>query len=366
MHIRDAISILNRIAPPALQESYDNAGLITGNPNAELTGILVTLDSTEAIIDEAIAKECNMVVAHHPIVFSGLKSITGKNYIERVIIKAIKNDIAIFAIHTNLDNVAHGVNKMICDRLELSKVKTLAPKKGLLKKIITFVPLVNKAEVLDALGRAGAGNIGNYEKCSFQVDGKGTFEPNEQASPYIGESGKFEEVDEVRIEMVFPDYLERKIIAALDKAHPYEEVAYFIQKVENESPEIGSGMVGELEVSLSEEEFLTYLKEKMELKVIRHTAFLNKPIQKIAVCGGSGSFLLGKAMAQGADIFITADYKYHQFFDADNKIIIADIGHYESEKFTSELLGGMLKIGIGNEVPIGLTSIDTNPVQYFS
>lgn len=364
MKINELIGELNQWAPPAYQESYDNARLITGNPNQELKGVLISLDCIEEVVDEAIEKNVNLIIAHHPIVFKGLKSLTGKNYVERTIIKAVKNDIAIFSIHTNLDNVISGVNRMICDRIGLKNCKILVPRHETLSKLVTFVPVKDKESVLDGLYRAGLGHIGNYDECSFEVNGTGSFRPNEQANPAIGSANQREYVEEVRIEGIFPSHLKNKIIKALKKSHPYEEVAYYLTSLSNENQEVGSGMVGELPKPITAEATLKLLKDKFNLSVIRHTKFHKQEIRKIAVCGGAGSFLLGHAIGAGADVFVTGDFKYHEFFDADQKIIIADIGHYESEVFTKELIYNFLKEKFAN-IALNLSEVDTNPINYF-
>lgn len=364
MKIKEIIQELERWAPPAYQESYDNARLITGSQKEELKSILISLDCTEEVVDEAIKKNCNLVIAHHPIVFSGLKSLTGKNYVERTIIKAIKNDIAIYAIHTNLDNVYNGVNKKIADIIGLTNQKVLAPKSGTLSKLVTFVPAEKSKTVLNKLHEVGAGQIGNYSHCSFSSEGTGTFKPNEIANPTIGESGKTERVNEERIELIFPSALEAKIVTALKSAHPYEEVAYYIAKLSNSNQEVGAGMVGDLQQEIAILDFMTLIKEKFNLSVIRHTTFHKEKIKKIAVCGGAGSFLLSKAKATNADVFITSDYKYHEFFDAEGNIIIMDIGHYESEVFTKELIYDRLKEKFAN-IALNLSQVVTNPINYF-
>ena len=364
MKIKDIISYLASIAPPEFQESYDNSGLIVGNPSQEVTGVLVTLDCIEEIIDEAIAQNINLVVAHHPIVFSGIKKLNGKNYVERTVIKAVKHDIAIYAIHTNLDNVIHGVNHKISSKLGLENVKILSPKKNTLLKLTTFVPNEHKNDVLAALSEAGAGNIGNYEECSFQLEGQGTFKPNAKANPHIGEQGKLEHVAETRIEVILPFHLKGRVLNAMRQAHPYEEVAYYLNQLDNTNQEVGSGMVGKLPEALSLTEFLDYLKTRMELSCIRHTKLLDKKIQKVALCGGAGSFLLRAAKSAKADVFITGDFKYHEFFDAEDQIIIADIGHFESEKFTRELLYDLL-VEAFPKVKTTISKVDTNPVNYY-
>lgn len=364
MKINEVIGVLNQWAPPAYQESYDNARLITGHPDQELTGILISLDCIEEVVQEAIDKKANLIVAHHPIVFKGLKSFTGKNYVERTIIKAIKHDIAIFSIHTNLDHVNSGVNRMICDRIGLNDCQVLAPKSDTLTKLVTFVPAEQSNLVLEGLYKAGMGQIGNYDECSFQTKGTGTFRPNGQANPAIGQANQRESVEEIRIEGVFPSHLKNKVISALKKNHPYEEVAYYLTNLENANHEVGAGMIGQLENPLATEEFFKSLKDKFNLSVIRHTEFHKTEVSKIAVCGGAGSFLLGHAKAAGADVFITADFKYHEFFDAEKNIIIADIGHYESEVFTKELICNFLKEKFAN-IALNLSEVDTNPIKYF-
>lgn len=364
MKLYEITNYLESIAPLALQESYDNCGLITGNLQMDIFSAIITLDCTEEVVDEAISLNANLIVAHHPIVFSGLKKITGKNYVERVIIKAIQNNIAIYAIHTNLDNVQHGVNAEICKRLGLQNCTILSPKSATLRKLVTFIPTQNFEQVTQAVFAAGAGNIGNYSETGFSVEGIGTFKGNKSANPAIGQIGVKEQVNEKRFETIFPAYLETTIIQALLKAHPYEEVAYDIFPLTNTLQQVGSGMVGILPTPILEQELLQLLKEKMKVQCIRHTKLLNKKINKIAVCGGSGSFLLNSAIAAGANFYITADFKYHEFFDAENKIVIADIGHYESEQFTKDLLFAFLNEKFPT-FALHLSRINTNPVNYF-
>ena len=364
MTIKVLTQILEKIAPPQYQEVYDNAGLIVGNPATEITGVLVCLDSTEAVILEAIERGCNVVVAHHPIVFKGLKKLNGKNYVERTVLLAIKNDIAIYAIHTNLDNMLHnGVNTKIAEKLGLTNLKILAPKRQILTKLTTFVPIADSQKVLDALYAAGAGNIGHYENCSFKTEGIGSFKPVGAANPHIGTLDKVEEVAEHRLEVIFPSHLERVILNALRAAHPYEAIAFYVQSLENAHQEVGAGIVGELLEPMTEMGFLEFLKTTMQAGVVRFTAPLSKNVKRVAICGGAGSFLLPQAIGSGADVFVTADFKYHEFFDADGRILIADIGHFESEQYTIELLIDVLR----KEKPdleIFSISILTNPVNY--
>lgn len=363
MKIAEIIQTIENFAPISYQENYDNAGLIIGDKLTDCTGVLICLDSIEAVVDEAIAKNCNLIVAHHPIIFSGLKKINGKNYIERTIIKAIKNDIAIYACHTNIDNVRLGVSDVIAEKLNLKNRKILEPKKSILKKLFTYIPTKRKDDLLNALFAAGAGNIGNYSECSFSVEGNGTFKPNELANPVVGENGIRSNENEAKIEVIFPYYLESKIIQTLKANHPYEEVAYEIISLDNAFQDVGSGMIGVLENEMDEMQFLSYLKEKMNTQCIRYTSLLNKPIKTVAVCGGAGSFLLNQAISQKADVFITGDFKYHQFFDADNQLIICDIGHYESEQFTSQLFNKIISEKFPN-FAVQISTINTNPVNY--
>jgi len=361
--IKDIIQYLETVAPPQYQEDYDNSGLMCGSLNDSVKGVIITLDSTEEVVDEAINKKCNLVIAHHPIIFKAVKSLTGKNYVERTIIKAIKNDIAIYAFHTNFDNVIDGVNSKICEKLGLTNNAILVTKNDNLNKLVSFVPKENTFEVLNELHKTGAGNIGNYSNCSFRVEGTGTFMPKEGATPKVGKANLQEEVEENRIEVIFPAHLSGKMLNALKKAHPYEEVAYFLQPTTNRNLDVGSGMIGELKKPMPAIDFLIFLKEKMNLELIRHTKLTKDTIKKVAVCGGSGSFLLKAAISKKADVFISADFKYHEFFDAEDKIIIADIGHYESEVFTKELIYEILSKKFST-FALNLSGIKTNPINY--
>lgn len=362
--IKEILTELEKLAPLPYQEDYDNAGLLVGSPGTEVTGILFTLDITEEVVDEAIRKQCNLIVAHHPIIFKGLKKLNGKNYVERTVIKAIKNDIALYATHTNLDHVVGGVNWQIAKRLGLQNIQILAPKKQLLTKLAFFCPVENTQAVLDALFEAGAGEIGDYRHCSFRAEGQGTFLPGETANPVIGARGELETVQEHRVEVMLPSHLQAQVLRALKQAHPYEEVAYYLSALENENQEVGAGAIGELPEPLEASAFLAHLKQNMEVAVIKHTAPTGRPIRRVAVCGGAGSFLLKNAMAAHADAYVTADYKYHEFFDSEDQIIICDIGHYESEVFTKNLLHDYLS-GKFSNFALCLSEISTNPVRYF-
>lgn len=363
MKIKELTDYLEQIAPLSLQESYDNAGLLVGDASTEISGVLICLDSTEAVIEEAVRTGCNLVIAHHPIIFSGLKKLNGKNYIERTVIAAVRNNIAIYAAHTNLDNVKLGVNNKIAEKLGLQNLRILSPKKELLRKLVTFCPLAQAEQVRNALFEAGAGNIGNYDACSFNVEGKGTFRGNEQSTPFVGKPGELHTENELRLEVIYEKWKEGHILDALKKAHPYEEVAYDLYTLENSYQETGSGMIGTLPAPLSGMKFLEMLKKSMKTQVVRYTTLINSDIETVAVCGGSGSFLLPEAIRSGAQAFITGDFKYHQFFDAENRIVIADIGHFESEQFTIELFRELILKKFPT-FAVRLTEVNTNPVHY--
>ncbi|MCO6146807.1 Nif3-like dinuclear metal center hexameric protein [Flavobacterium sp. NRK1] len=363
MKIKDILSVLEQMAPLAYAEDFDNVGLLTGNASDEATGVLVCHDALETVINEAITKNCNLIVCFHPILFSGLKKITGKNYVERSIIKAIKNDIAIYAVHTALDNHKNGVNKIFCDVLGLTNTKILIPKENYIRKLVTYTIPENLEKLRNALFDAGAGNIGNYENCSFNSQGLGTYQGNENSNPEIGIPGEFVEAKEIKIEVTFEKHLEAKILKALFNNHVYEEVAYEIYSLNNTHQNIGLGMTGELEEPMDETAFLNFVKEKMDANGIRHSAFTGKKIKKVAVLGGSGSFAIKSAIAAGADAFLTADLKYHQFYEAEGKLLLADIGHFESERYTKNYIVDYLTKKIPNFAFI-LSEENTNPVKY--
>ena len=370
MIVQDVINQLHDLAPLAYAEDFDNVGLLVGDKNQEVTGILVTLDTLESIVDEAIDNECNLIVSFHPIIFKGLKKLTGKTYVERVVIKAIQHNIAIFSIHTALDNAIQGVNDIICNQLGLNNKKILIPQSDTIKKLQTYVPKKHAESLRKALFEVGAGSIGNYESCSFNIDGEGTYLGNENSNPVIGEKGKLHTENETAISVTFHKHLESIVLKMLFNTHPYEEVAYEITTLENTNQHIGIGMVGELRTEMDAKSCLKFIKNKMNTECIRHSEILDKPVKKIAVLGGSGSFAINAAKASGADILVTADLKYHDFFTAEKSIILADIGHYESEQFTKSFLVDYLSEKITNFAPalpagrIILSKISTNPVKY--
>ncbi|MDX5319607.1 MAG: Nif3-like dinuclear metal center hexameric protein [Bacteroidota bacterium] len=365
MQLRELIQFLEQIAPPSLQESYDNSGLLVGQPDMTVQKAVVCLDSTPEVVEEARKLGANLIIAHHPIVFSGLKRFNGKNYVERAVMAAIKHDIAIYAIHTNLDNVlANGVNQKMAEKLGLTKLRILEPRKGDLRKLTVFCPDEHAEGVRLALFKSGAGKVGNYDACSFNTQGDGSFRALEGAKPFIGEIGKVHWEPEIKIEVLFPVHLQNRVLDALRKAHPYEEVAYDVVKLENAWQEAGSGMIGEFETPLSKAAFLERIKTGLKVPMIRYTESEHEAIQRVAICGGSGSFLLPAAMASGAQAFLSSDFKYHQFFDGEGKIMIADVGHYEGEYFTIELLVNLLTEKFPTFAVV-FSGINTNPLKYY-
>lgn len=364
MQINTILRQLEQWAPRSLQEDYDNAGLIVGNAAAEATGVVVSLDSTEDVVDEAIRKGANLVVAHHPILFGKKRSLTGRDYVERTLLKAIKHDIALYAIHTNLDNIRSGVNARICEVLGIQSPRILSPKSGLLNKLVVYVPHVQADAVRDALFAAGAGAVGDYTECSFGSQGAGTFKGGEGTDPHVGQVGQRHTEPETRLEVLVENWNVGAVLAAMQQAHPYEEVAYDLFALKNVHHQVGAGMVGELEQPMTLDAFLAHVKQVLGTGSVRHTAAVAEQVQRIAVCGGSGSFLLEDAVRAGADVFVTADYKYHQFFDADGRIVIADVGHFESEQYTVDLLGEFLREKFPN-FAVHLSDTQTNPIKYF-
>ena len=363
MIIKDITDYLEELAPLNYAEDFDNVGLLIGKDNTPVTGVLVTLDTLEKTVEEAITKKCNLIVSFHPIIFGGIKKLNGNSYVERVVLKAIQNDIAIYATHTALDNSKNGVSAKISEVLGLKNNKILLPKKGILKKLTTFIPVENAEKLRNALFNAGAGNIGNYDRCSFNIDGEGTYRGSQNSNPAIGKKGENHTENETQISVIYESKNETTILASLQKNHPYEEVSYDLLTIENVHQNIGMGMIGDLPTEMEENEFLLFLKERMKTACIRHSSLINKKIKKVAVLGGSGSFAISDAIKAGADAYVSADFKYHEFFKAENKIILADIGHYESEQFTKNLLVDYLTKKFSN-FAIVLSEESTNPIYY--
>ncbi|BAX79390.1 Nif3-like dinuclear metal center hexameric protein [Labilibaculum antarcticum] len=363
LKVRDIVSSIEEMAPLTYQESYDNAGLLIGSYDSDVAGVLICLDVVESVVEEAVKKGANLIIAHHPIVFKGLKRFNGNNYVERTVILAIQNNIAIYAAHTNLDSVKGGVSDRICDLIGLQNRRILSPVSEDLYKLVTFVPNNYAQKVRDALFVAGAGSIGNYDSCSYTSEGIGSFRAGEGTDPFLGEKGKLHLEPEVRVETVFPKHLKNKITSALLKSHPYEEVAYDLYQLENDNNQVGLGMIGELSVSEEPLLFLKRIKEIFGCACIRHTEICKKEIKTVAVCGGSGSSLLSKAISQKADVYVSGDFKYHEFFDAEGRIIIADIGHYESEQFTRDIFYEIVKKKFPN-FAVYISEINSNPINY--
>lgn len=363
MEIRKIIRLIEQNSPPKLQESYDNTGLLTGNADQEASEALLCLDLTEKVIDEALRLKINFIISHHPFIFGGIKKVNGKNETERILIKAIKNDIAIYALHTSYDQTDPGINTALAKLLGLKNIRILSPAEHQLKKVVTFVPIASADKVREAMFLAGAGHIGNYDACSFNTGGQGTFRALDGAKPFVGKKGKLHTEEELKIETIVAEYNVNKVIDALIKSHPYEEVAYDVYSLDNVNKTVGYGAFGNLSEKMKEVDFLAFVKEKLQCKSIRHSPLLNKSVSTIALCGGSGSFLIRKAIEAKADIYITADIKYHQFFETDNKIVIADAGHYETEKIFLNSLKEYLNKNLTN-FAVRISKINTNPVNY--
>ena len=362
--IYEIISHLEEWAPTATAEDFDNVGLLVGDKSRICTGALIAHDTLVEVVEEAIEKKCNLIISFHPIIFSGLKSLTGKNYVEKAVLKAIENKIAIYAIHTALDNHPKGVSYGMSKKLGLENTQILVPKKEGLKKLNFYVPTETAEAVKEAVFEAGGGAIGNYSECSFENPGQGQYKPNLNANPTQGENDKLTKITETQVQLVFEAHLQTKIVSALLTAHPYEEVAYEVYSIDTANPQLGIGMVGTLPNAMSEENFLTLLKEKFNLKAIRHSTVLGKKIETVAVLGGAGSFAIAAAKRKKADAYVTADLKYHDFYQSEKQLLLIDIGHYESEQFTNLLIRDYLSKKMPNFAFI-LALTNTNPVNYF-
>jgi len=363
MKIKEIVSALERFAPLPLQDGFDNAGLQIGLTEAEATGALLCLDVTESIIDEAITLGYNLVISHHPLIFKGYKSITGKDYVERCILKAIKNDIVIYSAHTNLDNAPGGVNFKIAEKIGLSNVRILSCKEDSLLKMVTFVPVEHTEKVRHALFNAGCGNIGNYDSCSYNLEGEGTFRAQEGANPFCGKIGELHTEKEIRIETILPSFKKNAVMRALMAAHPYEEPAFDFYPLKNSWSQAGAGVVGELKSPETELDFLKRIKKTFEVGCIKHNKLTGRLISKVALCGGAGAFLLSEAINCDADVFITGEIRYHDYFGHENDILMAEIGHYESEQYTKEIFYSLLRDLFPNFL-IQFSKINTNPIKY--
>lgn len=364
MKVKDITDYIEAKIPLELQEDYDNSGMILGSPEQEIRAVMLCLDITENLLDEAISKNCNMIISHHPLIFKGIKRLTGSDDEQRMIIKAIQNHIAIYALHTNLDNALDGLNALICKKFGIIDYKILLPSRSQLNKLVTFCPHEFAEKVRLSLFNAGAGHIGNYDCCSYNIRGQGTFMASEKAHPFIGEINKLHYEDEMRIEVIFPSFLEKELIRTLIENHPYEEVAYDVYSLKNIYGKSGAGLVGDLIQEQDLFNFLGSIKEITGIPIIRHTIPTGKKIKRVAVCGGSGSFLIQEAISEHADLFLTADLKYHDFFRSQNNLVIADIGHYESEQFVKEWIYSVL-IEKFSTFAVLISETNTNPVKYY-
>lgn len=362
MRINTITEALERWAPRSLQEDYDNSGMQVGSPDAEVGAALVCIDCTEEVVAEAAQRKCDLIISHHPLIFRGLKGLTGRDHVERTVLALIRNNIALYAIHTNLDNVIDGVNGEIARRMGLKVERVLEPRAGQLRKLVVFVPNEQAEAVRQALFAAGAGRIGHYDECSYDLQGQGTFRALEGANPFVGSIGHRHRSTEMRIEVLIDAAREGAIVRAMKAAHPYEVPAYDILPLLNRDLGVGAGVIGELEMPLSPPQFLTKLKQVFGTGAIRHTALPGEMIKRVAACGGSGSFLIGAARAAGAHALVTGDLKYHQFFEGEG-MLLCDVGHYESEQFTMHLLRDRLK-GSLPTFAVHLTGTSTNPVHY--
>ena len=350
-------------APLPLQDGFDNAGLQVGLTDAEVTGVLLCLDVTEAVVDEAVALGCNLIVSHHPLIFSPLKRVTGATYVERCVIKALANGLAVYSAHTNLDNAPGGVNYRIAAKLGLQNVRILVPKEGALLKLSVYVPVAHADAVRSALFAAGCGNIGNYGSCSYNAVGYGTFEAGEGANPFCGSVGSLHKEEEVRIDTIMPAYIKGRVVKALMAAHPYEEPAFDIYPLQNSWNSVGAGIIGELPVAVGETAFLQQVKDTFAVGSVRHTGLLGKAVKRVALCGGAGGSFAGAAVAAGADVYITGEARYHDLFNYDGTMVVAVIGHYESEQFTMEIFKEIIS-GACPQVQVKTTSVCTNPIHY--
>lgn len=364
MNINEVIKALEIFAPPDLQEEYDNAGWIVGQEDQETAGCLVCLDVTEEVMEEAVNKNCHLVISHHPLIFEPLKRITGKTMTEKIVVKAIEQGIAIYSMHTNLDNVSHGVNEALGGKLGLTKLKILSRKRGALKKLVTFCPEDHAGKVRDAIFHEGAGHIGEYDQCSFNAEGFGSFRGGDATNPFVGKKGEVHFEPEIRIETIFPAWLEKPVLNALLDAHPYEEVAYDIYTLDNLYDKAGAGMIGELPAEIPLEEFLQMMKDVLKTPYVRHSQPTGNNVRKVAICGGAGSFLMPEAIRQQADVFVSADIKYHSFQEAVGKLVIIDAGHFETEQFTCDLIAGYLIEKFPNFAVLISENL-INPVNYF-
>ena len=364
MKLKDLTSYLDSVVPLSFQESYDNSGLQVGTPENEIFSAMISLDVTEEVVDEAIANNCNLVISHHPLIFNGIKSLTGRSFTERTIFKAVKSDIAIYSAHTNLDIFNNGVSWKMAEKMGIEDITVLSPSQNKLLKLVTYIPVSHLETVRNAIFEAGAGIIGNYDQCGFTTGGAGSFRANDNAKPFVGEKGKIHFEDEIRFETILFTHIREKVVMALLDAHPYEEVAYDLYALENSNVEIGLGCIGKLAEPVSEDDFLKLVNSALGARGIRYSRLTGKKIWKVALCGGSGISMLNMAINSGADAYVTADIRYHDFFKSENKLLLVDAGHFETEKFSREILKDLI-IKKFPKFAVRFSETNTNPINYF-
>jgi len=363
----EIIKILETWAPREISLERDNPGLQVGSGKNIVKNILLSLELTMDVINESIAKECNLIITHHPLIFHPVKSLDFQRDKNSMLIeKLIKNDLTLFSAHTNLDFTKNGVSFELAKMLGLKGIDFLVNLSANQYKISVFVPGDHVEEVADAIFNAGGGIIGEYSRCSFRTGGTGTFFGSNKTTPFLGEKGKQEQVSEIKLEAIADSWKLGGIISAVINAHPYEEPAYDIYPLKNKNINYGMGAVGELDKQLGREEFLKYVSEKLKAKCLKYTSGKSESIKKIAVCGGAGTELLKEAVQSGADAFVTADVKYHTFHDAQGKILLVDAGHYETEIHVLNQIEKELSTAAENNFKIFKYSGSTNPVIIYN
>ena len=333
MTVGDLCGWLEQRAPLRFQEDYDNSGLLVGQRSWTVTGVLCCLDADEAVVHEAVARGCNVVLSHHPIVFKGLKRLTGATAVERTVALALKHNVALYAGHTNWDSIQGGVSFSLAQRLGLVAPRIMMPRGGELLNLVVYVPAEHASPVAEAAFGAGAGRIGAYDECHFSGSGTGTFRPLDGAQPFVGQIGVREVADEHRLEFVLPKHRKSAVQQAVWAAHPYEEVAHSWISLDNSWSEVGYGAVGNLPEPIRLGDFLAVCAAQLGAESVRYsTSSLDRIVQRIAVCGGSGAEFAGAAAAAGADAYVTGDLKYHGFQDPPGGLVLVDVGHGESER----------------------------------
>lgn len=363
MLVSDIIAAIEEYAPLSLQESYDNSGLQVGDRAQVVTAVLLCTDVTEEIIGEAVARGANLIISHHPLLFHGLKHLTGRNPIERIVRAAVKRDIAIYSSHTSMDNATGGVSFKMAEKIGLGNVSVMLPQPGQLYKLVVFVPIKEAARVRDAMFAAGAGRLGDYDSCSYALEGKGSFRALAGAHPWVGSIDELHHEDEMRLEVLVMRNCKDAVVQAMLRSHPYEEPAYDLIELDNPSKYTGSGVVGDTQQPIEAAEFLNSLKTAFGTAMVRYAGNIHQMISRVALCGGAGADFIGDAVAAHADIYVTGDVKYHEFTSYCDKILIADIGHYESEHFTKEIFYDIIQKKFPNFATY-YAELEKNPINY--